>query len=411
MVHKKSNLEYNRRMLYKKQIFAFFSVISFLFLSCTDKQTKKEIENHKRAFEFNQYVVQIKKENDEKLQNYFDNLTLEQKISQIFIENLEGNTKFRSYETVGKMNGTNDETPLVAGGYLFFSYNIAQTPEKQKEFAQSIQNYCDEYNLIYPFLCVDQEGGWVSRLKTLNDKLPSNKEVAQNYSLEQAYQLYKNQANQMKNLGFHMNLAPVIETETQDNCDFLDGRSFGDYQKVIDYGRACINAYQNNNISTVVKHFPGNTNTDPHSGLPEITLSENDLNKSIMSFKNILDYNPAAVLMSHARTLAIDKETPACLSNKWVTEILRNEFGYEGLIISDDILMAALSENGFPPQKAVVMAIEAGVDCIMISQKRFASSAQILYDKAQKDSDFLALLQKASFRVIKYKFNNGLLKL
>ena len=61
----------------------------------------------------------------------------------------------------------------------------------------------------------------------------------------------------MKNLGFHMNLAPVMETETSDNCDFLDGRSYGDYQKVIDYGRACINAYQNNNISTVIKHFQG----------------------------------------------------------------------------------------------------------------------------------------------------------
>lgn len=398
-------------MLQKKQIVTLLSVLSLLFFSCTDKQTKKEIENHKRASEFYQYVVQIQKENDEKMQNYFDSLTLEQKISQIFIENLEGCTKFRSYETVGKMNGTNDDTPLVAGGYLFFSYNIAQTPEKQKEFAQSIQDYCDEYNLIYPFLCVDQEGGWVSRLKTLNDKLPSNKEVSESYSTEQAYQLYKKQAIQMKNLGFHMNLAPVIETETQGNCNFLDGRSYGDYKKVIDYGRACINAYQNNNISTVVKHFPGNTNTDPHSGLPEITLSKNDLDESIMSFKNILEYKPDAVLMSHARTLAIDKETPACLSKQWVTDILRNEFGFDGLVFSDDILMAALAENGFPPQKAVVMAIEAGVDCIMISQKRFASSARILYDKAQNDSDFLDLLQKASFRVIKYKFNNGILKL
>ena len=398
-------------MLRKIQIFTLFSALSFLFLSCTDKQTKKEIENHKRAFEFHQYVVQIQKENDTKIQNYFEKLTLEQKISQIFIENLEGCTKFRSYETVGKMNGTKDDTPLIAGGYLFFSYNIAQTPEKQKEFAQSIQDYCDEYDLIYPFLCVDQEGGWVSRLKTLNDKLPSNKEVAKSYSIENAFQLYQKQAIQMKNLGFHMNLAPVMETETSDNCDFLDGRSYGDYQKVIDYGRACINAYQNNNISTVIKHFPGNTNTDPHSGLPEITLSKEDLEKSIMSFKNIIHYNPTAVLMSHARTLAIDKETPACLSRTWVTDILRNEFGFEGLIISDDILMAALAENGFPPQKAVIMAIEAGVDCIMISQKRFASSAKILYDKAQTDTKFLDLLQKASYRVIKYKFDNGLLKI
>lgn len=73
--------------------------------------------------------------------------------------------------------------------------------------------------------------------------------------------------------------------------------------------------------------------------------------------------------------------------------------------------MAALAENGFPPQKAVIMAIEAGVDCIMISQKRFASSAKILYDKAQTDTKFLDLLQKASYRVIKYKFDNGLLKI
>ena len=107
-------------MLQKKQIVTLLSVLSLLFFSCTDKQTKKEIENHKRASEFYQYVVQIQKENDEKLQNYFDNLTLEQKISQIFIENLEGCTKFRSYETVGKMNGKKDDTPLVAGGYLFF---------------------------------------------------------------------------------------------------------------------------------------------------------------------------------------------------------------------------------------------------------------------------------------------------
>lgn len=398
-------------MLQKKQIIWGLSVLPFVFLSCTDKQTKKEIEKHRQAMEFHQSVVQIQKQNEKKLQDYFDKLPLEQKIAQIFIENLEGCTKFRSYETVGKMNDTNDDTPLVAGGYLFFSYNIAQTPEKQREFAKSIQDYCDEYNLIYPYLCVDQEGGWVSRLKNLNDRLPSNKEVAESYSPEQSYQLYQKQAVQMKNLGFHMNLAPVMETETPDNRDFLDGRSYGDYQKVMDFGHACINAYQNNDISTVVKHFPGNTNTDPHTGLPEIALSKEELEKSILSFKNIISYNPTAILMSHARTLAVDKETPACLSKIWVTDILRNQFGFEGLIISDDILMAALSENGFPPEKAVVMAIEAGVDCIMISQKRFASSAKILYDKAQNDSDFLDLLQKASFRVIKYKFNNGLLKI
>lgn len=399
------------KKLEKIKICSFTLTVMLLFLSCTDKQTKLEIKKHQQFSQFNSYVIQNQKENDEKLEKYFQNLTLEQKISQMFIENLEGCTKFRSYETVGKMNGTNDDTPLVAGGYLFFSYNIAETREKQKQFIQTIYDYCDENNLIYPYLAVDQEGGYVNRLKQLNDKLPSNKEVSQNCTITQAYSLYSNQAVQMKDLGFHMNLAPVIEVETADNADFLDGRSYGTLQNVIDYGRTCVNAYENNNLATVIKHFPGNTNTDPHTGLPEITLAKEELEQSILSFKEILKYNPTAILMSHARTSAIDGNVPSCLSKVWVTDILRNEYNYEGIIFSDDIFMGALADNGYPPQKAVILAIQSGVDCIMISEKRFASSAKIVYEKAINDDDFLQRIDKASFRIIKYKYKNGLLKI
>lgn len=406
---------YNGRMKIKKlekiKICSFTLTVMLLFLSCTDKQTKLEIKKRQQFSQFNSYVIQNQKENDEKLEKYFQNLTLEQKISQMFIENLEGCTKFRSYETVGKMNSTNDDTPLVAGGYLFFSYNIAETREKQKQFIQTIYDYCDENNLIYPYLAVDQEGGYVNRLKQLNDKLPSNKEVSQNCTITQAYSLYSNQAVQMKDLGFHMNLAPVIEVETADNADFLDGRSYGTLQNVIDYGRTCVNAYENNNLATVIKHFPGNTNTDPHTGLPEITLAKEELEQSILSFKEILKYNPTAILMSHARTSAIDGNVPSCLSKVWVTDILRNEYNYEGIIFSDDIFMGALADNGYPPQKAVILAIQSGVDCIMISEKRFASSAKIVYEKAINDDDFLQRIDKASFRIIKYKYKNGLLKI
>lgn len=399
------------KKLEKIKICSFTLTVMLLFLSCTDKQTKLEIKKRQQFSQFNSYVIQNQKENDEKLEKYFQNLTLEQKISQMFIENLEGCTKFRSYETVGKMNSTNDDTPLVAGGYLFFSYNIAETREKQKQFIQTIYDYCDENNLIYPYLAVDQEGGYVNRLKQLNDKLPSNKEVSQNCTITQAYSLYSNQAVQMKDLGFHMNLAPVIEVETADNADFLDGRSYGTLQNVIDYGRTCVNAYENNNLATVIKHFPGNTNTDPHTGLPEITLAKEELEQSILSFKEILKYNPTAILMSHARTSAIDGNVPSCLSKVWVTDILRNEYNYEGIIFSDDIFMGALADNGYPPQKAVILAIQSGVDCIMISEKRFASSAKIVYEKAINDDDFLQRIDKASFRIIKYKYKNGLLKI
>ena len=379
-----------------------------LFTSCTDKQTKKEIKTHESAAAIQTYINQIKNERQAALERYVDSMPLEQKIAQMFIENLEGCTSFRSYETVGAMTGTDDKRPLIAGGYLFFSYNIAPTREQMQEYIRSIRDYCNQYDNIQPYLSVDQEGGWVNRLKKLNPTLPSNEKVASDYDIAGAYALYSEQALSMRDLGFDMNLAPVVEVCTEDNADFLDGRSFGDVQKVITYGRACINAYENNTIATVIKHFPGNTNTDPHTGLPEITLSKEELLCTVESFRQLTGTEPAAVLMSHARTRAIDPGVPACLSKFWVTDILRNEYGYQGLIFSDDIFMGALADNGYPPEVAAVSAVEAGVDCIMISEKRFAKAGKVLYQKAKEDSDFAKKIDAALLRILKYKIEAGL---
>ena len=384
-------------------------IISFCFISCTDKQTKKEILTHKSAVQIQTYVNQIKKERQTALERYVANMPLEQKIAQMFIENLEGSTTFRSYETVGALNGTEDKTPLIAGGYIFFSYNIADTREQMQSYIKSIRDYCIQYENIQPYLCVDQEGGWVNRLKKLNPPLPSNEKVAEKYSVSEAYGLYSEQALSMKALGFNMNLAPVVEVCTEDNKEFLDGRSFGGIEQVCTYGRTCINAYENNGIATVLKHFPGNTNTDPHTGLPEITLSETELLRTIESFRQLVQYNPAAVLMSHARTTAIDKGIPACLSKIWVTDILRNQYNYKGLIFSDDIFMGALADNGYPPEIAAISAIEAGVDCIMISEKRFAKAGKVLYQRAKQDAYFEEKIDTAVMRIINYKINAGLI--
>ena len=383
-------------------------ILSFILISCTDKQTKKEIKTHEAAAQIQTYINQIKTEKDEVLARYVASLPLEQKIAQMFIENLEGCTNFHSYETVGAMTGTDDETPLVAGGYIFFSFNIAPDRTQMQSFTNSIRTYCEEYGIIQPYLCIDQEGGWVSRLKKLNPKLPSNEKVAQDFDIPQSYQLYCEQAAGMKELGFDMNLAPVVEVCTDDNKEFLDGRSFGNLSQVINYGRACINAYENNGIATVLKHFPGNTNTDPHTGLPEIKLSEAELLQSVESFRELVQYEPVAVLMSHARTTAIDNGVPACLSKVWVTDILRNQYGYDGLIFSDDIFMGALADNGYPPEVAAIRAVDAGIDCIMISEKRFAKAGKVLYQRALQDKAFARKIDDAVTRILKYKIEAGL---
>lgn len=391
-----------------KEKFGVILGLILLLTSCTDKQTKKEIKAHASAAEIQNYIKQIQKENEAALDRYVNAMPLEDKIAQMFIENLEGCTTFRSYETVGAMTGTKDDTPLIAGGYIFFSYNIADSRERMQDYIKSIRRYCDLYGNLQPYLCVDQEGGWVSRLKKLNPKLPSNEMVAKNYDINGAYRLYGEQAAGMKALGFDMNLAPVVEVCTEDNEEFLDGRSFGSLEQVTEYGRACINAYENSGIATVLKHFPGNTNTDPHTGLPEITLSKSELEKSIEPFRALVKYEPAVVLMSHARTSAVDAGVPACLSKVWVSDILRNQYGYKGLIFSDDIFMGALADNGYPPELAAIRAVEAGVDCIMISEKRFAKAGKVLYQRAKEDMTFEQKINEAVKRILKYKIEAGL---
>jgi len=398
---------------------AFLILTALLFVSCTSKtekiKTKKEIDNRKSALSTQQYVLQAVEKNKIILQKYINDMPLEKKVAQLFIENLEGNKNFRSYETYSAItdekgkNGKKDNTPLIAGGYLFFTYNLCDSVDAQKAFMDSIRAYSIENNQLPPYLAIDQEGGYVNRLRKLTGGLPAQETVADTLSVYESYELYENQAKKMKELGFHMNIAPVIEVCSDDNRDFLNGRSFGDYDKTVNYGKACVYAYENNDIATVIKHFPGNTNTDPHTGLPEIMLNTEDLMESIKSFKEVLEINPEAILMSHARTKAIDADLPACLSKKWISEIIRDEFHYDGLIFSDDIFMGALADNGYPPEKAAIMAIDAGVNCIMTSEKRFGKQAKVIYQYAINNPDFYDKIDKSVEKILKYKIESGII--
>ena len=374
-----------------------------IVLLCSCKSKKNQIAEARRlqtiqsARQGLEYISVVKNQKNQAVQDFINNLQLEEKIAQLFVVNLVGCDEFVPFEE------------NIAGGFLYFGYNIAQTPFEMQHFNQSVINYCKANEKIPPFLTVDQEGGYVNRLRSLNGPLPSAQRVSEELNITQASDLYSLQAMQMKALGFTMNLAPVAEVCTPDNEVFLNQRSFGNLEQVKEYGGACVQAYEKNGIGTVLKHFPGNTNTDPHTGLPQIKWTDQEMKMQLEGFKALVQKKPAAVLMSHARVDGYDEENPACLSHYWVTDVLRNELGFEGIIFSDDIFMGALADNGYPPEVAVVAAIEAGIDCIMISEKRIESSVKILCKKAAADSDFEKLIDKAVRRIIDYKLNCGFL--
>lgn len=396
-----------------------FIIAVFMYTSCSvdSKTTNRERRTHRNATLTYQALVAQQEQEQQAVEQFLDTLSPQEQVAQLFLVNLEGDRTFVPVEKVGDLYnrrmdsaGKNDCTPLIPGGYLFFSYNIASDPVTIMQFTDAIRKFCTDKQLVPPYLAVDQEGGMVNRLRGVTSVLPSNARVAECLSPQEARLLYELQAVQLSSLGFNMNLAPVVEVETDANSAFLSDRSYGAWNRVRSYGAVAVDAYEKNGIGTVLKHFPGNTNVDPHTGLPEITLSAGELDRMVITpFTQLSYFHPSAILMSHARTQAYDAKTPACLSPYWVTERLRTGMGYTGLVISDDIFMAALEKNGYPPEQAAVQAIVAGVDVIMLSEKRCAPVARILLERAAKDESFAKKLRAAQLKVLTYKVRAHLL--
>lgn len=391
----------------KKLLLIAYCSLLILLSSCTKKPGPQEIEAQKRLAE-EQRLKAIEQAKESAISEYVDSLSEDVKISQLFLVNIEGNQKYHSVEK------TSDGKALVPGGVLLFSYNISKDPLETYDFIKSIHDFYIENQNIPPFVAVDQEGGDVNRLRGLTSVLWGQKKVAESFSPENAANLYSAQARQMRNLGFHLNLAPVVEVENESNKDFLDTRTFGNLEKVLLYGRIAVESYEQNGIAVVLKHFPGNSSVDPHVGLPKITFDETERDNYFKPFEELLPKSSAG-LMSHAIMKPLNAENtekydmPACFSKYWISDCVREKFGFKGLVFSDDIFMGALAKNGYPPEEACVKAISAGVDVIMLSEKRFGHVAGILLEKAKEDETFAKELNRSIKNVIKYKIKAGIL--
>ncbi len=337
---------------------------------------------------------------------YMQKMSLDEKIAQLFLLNLEGNTFFSEK--------TEYNDGISPGGYLLFSYNVADSTDKIKTFTKSINDFYVSKKQIPPFLAIDHEGGYVNRLRKIYGNFPSQEDISELYSPNEAFDKYFEQGKILKELGIHINLAPIVEEKTSDNQDFLDNRSFGNMENVISYGNSCVASYTKSGIIPVLKHFPGNTNDDPHLGLPKLQVNNQEFEKMILPFKKILNSNSygysCAVLLSHAMLPQVFGEIPACFSKEMVTDILKTKLNFSGLIISDDIYMGALSKNGYSPENAAELSILSGVDLIMLSPKRFVNLIPHLKRLYLSNSEFAKRIEESCAKVLSAKLQYNLVK-
>ena len=259
----------------------------------------------------------------------------------------------------------------LVGGVIFFEDNL-QSPEATKTLTKFFREAADPNT---PFLCIDQEGGVVSRLKVdrgFEPPLPAAASVASG-TPQEAEQLYDRAASELRCLGFNVNFGPVVDlAQNRDSRSIAGvGRSYGtDPATVVDYAKAFIRAHRRNHVLTALKHFPGHGSTaqDSHLVLPNISGSWRK--DELWPFAELTNSGCAdMVMIGHlVHSDLTEPGYPASLSARAVRGLLRSQLGYNGVVISDDMQMGAVRDN-FSADDSILLGIEASVDLFIFSNR------------------------------------------
>ena len=281
-----------------------------------------------------------------------NNLTLKQKISQMFIAGFEYNEPDKNFIEFVKSG---------LGGVIFFTRNI----ENETQFKNLIKKIKKEA-VIPMFLSIDQEGGRVERTENIHN---GKKYLSAKYAFEKGLSFLKEQTGQiaieLKKYGINMNFAPVLDVNTNSENPIIGERAFSsDSEEVIKAAKNVLDEYKKYGIITVCKHFPGHgaSCADSHKTLPVIDLSEKELRKNhIKPFIEAIKYGCPAIMAAHVLYPALDNtNTPASVSQKIINDLLINELGFKGLIMTDDMEMNGI--KNFTRLEACIKAINAGVN-------------------------------------------------
>lgn len=299
------------------------------------------------------------------------------------------------------------------GGVMYLKKNVSSL--------QTVR----EMNVIFraaspglpPFITLDQEGGAVERLTRDVGfaEIPNAETVAANNTPEQAEKIYGRMAQGIAEQGFSVNFGPVADLNTNPENQIIArfGRAFSaDPIVVIDYDSAFVRAHRAAGLVTALKHFPGHgsSTADSHEGFVDITRSWSP--DELEPYRVLIAADMADMVMVghlyHADYASGDGETPSSLSPRWIDGVLRDELGFDGVVISDDLEMGAIREH-FSLEDTVVKAVRAGMDILLFSNTAdyrpglAQDVLDILMSEAAADPAFAARIEESYRRIVALK--------
>jgi len=298
--------------------------------------------------------------------------TLDQKIANMFIVGFYGTTA-SSHSKVIK-----DICVRGLGGVLLFdrhptrhskAKNIS-SPAQLKRLTAALRGSCAHT----PLIAVDQEGGKVQRLRVKDGfygRYPKASTLGAS-TMDVAKRSYTSMAKELHRVGINFNLAPVADmaVNKRNRVIYRLGRSYGSRaDRVAMFDKIFINAMHSQRILTSLKHFPGHGSSlgDTHRGF--VDVSRTWRKKELSPFKKVIDSGKAdSIMIAHVFNRTIDSRYPASLSAKTIRGLLRGKLGYQGVVISDDLQMYAISKH-YTLKETIRLAINAGVDILLFGNQ------------------------------------------
>ncbi len=263
-------------------------------------------------------------------------------------------------------------TEIRPNGVILFSRNI-ESPEQIAQLNHDLQDFALKMGLDPLFISVDQEGGRVRRLREPFSKFPPSWEMAQSASPDVSVRDFARQtATELRMAGFNLDFVPVLDVvdEMVDlRSTVIGDRSFGSApEKVGHLGNIVINEMRSQGVIPCAKHFPGHgaTTVDSHFDLPVDGRTLQDLDsRDLIPFKQAVQNQIEMIMTAHVLFPKLDSDCPATMSRRILYKLLRKRMGFEGVIITDDLDMGAVSKS-YPTETCVIESFNAGADILLI---------------------------------------------
>src|SRR5687768_4389606 len=286
-------------------------------------------------------------------------------------------------------------------GVALFRRNV----ESPKQFAKLCADL--KHRAGRPFIvCVDQEGGRVLRLRGAFTDVPSMRDLGKANDENLAVQLGRVLARELRAVNGDLNFAPVLDVDTNPKNPVIGDRALGATPEMVArLGVALIRGMQGEGVAACGKHFPGHGDTwqDSHVELPRLPHGMGRLGAiELAPFRAAIAAGVAAIMTAHVVFEGVDPKYPATMSREILDGILRDQLGFQGVIISDDMEMKAISEH-FGWEESIIQAAVAGVDLFMVchSAERQESALDVLTDTVERGVVPRERVDQANLRVVK----------